>query len=73
MSKVRGRLGISRAINRARNIIDYCAEAGKVEEYNIGGIKVVEYTVPPECLHILRLVNYLVNDKTPEIRIYKVA
>jgi hypothetical protein len=70
---VRGRLGISRAINRARNIIDYCAEAGKVEEHNIGGAKVVEYTIPPECLYLLRLVNYLDNDETPEIRIYKVA
>jgi hypothetical protein len=70
---VRGRLGISRAVNRARNIVEYCAETGKVEERNIDGIKVVEYTVPPECLHILRLVNYLDTDETPEIRIYKVA
>jgi len=70
---VRRRLGISRAINRARNIIDYCAEAGKVEEHNIGGARVVEYTVPPECLHILRLVNYLDSDEAPEIRIYRVA
>ena len=70
---MRRRLGISRAINRARNIIDYCAEAGKVEEHNIGGARVVEYTVPPECLHILRLVNYLDSDEAPEIRIYRVA
>ncbi len=33
----------------------------------------VEYTVPPECLHILKLVNYLDSDETPEIRIYRVA
>jgi hypothetical protein len=70
---VRGRLGISRAVNRARNIVEYCAEAGKVEEHNIGGVRVVEYTVPPECLHILKLVNYLDSDETPEIRIYRVA
>jgi hypothetical protein len=70
---VRRRLGISRAVNRARNIVDYCAEAGKVEEHNIGGARVVEYTVPPECLHILRLVNYLDSDESPEIRIYRVA
>jgi hypothetical protein len=48
-------------------------EAGKAEERNIGGVRVVEYTVPPECLHILRLVNYLEDDETPEIRIYRVA
>jgi hypothetical protein len=70
---VRGRLGISRAVNRARNIVEYCAEAGKVEEHNIGGVRVVEYTVPPECLHIIRLVNYIDGDDGQEIRIYKVA